>query len=81
MLMWITDSGHGWLKVPLSKVKELGIADKISACSYMDRTYAYLEEDCDAHLFLEAAQIEPNDIKVIMHFENAPIRNYARFSI
>jgi len=45
------DPSHGWLKVPKSLLKELGIEDKISSCSYMRAEYAYLEEDCDLYLF------------------------------
>lgn len=46
------DPGHGWIQVSLEEVKRLGI--KPSRYSYQDRTHAYLEEDCDAGLFIEA---------------------------
>lgn len=48
------DPGHGWLQVPLAELKELGILNKISMYSYTDGEYAYLEEDCDMGVFLEA---------------------------
>ena len=48
------DPGHGWLEVPMREIAELGIADKISSCSYRDNANAYLEEDCDMAIFLEA---------------------------
>jgi hypothetical protein len=35
-------------------LKELGIADKISTYSYQANEYVYLEEDCDAGVFLRA---------------------------
>lgn len=41
------DTGHGWLQVPHSFIWELGLQDRISIYSYVDETYAYLEEDCD----------------------------------
>jgi hypothetical protein len=50
---FISTPGHGYLRVPLAELKELGIADKISGYSGMDSKYAYLEEDCDAPLFLQ----------------------------
>lgn len=52
------DPGHGWLEVPIELVRELGIADKISRFSYVsrDQKIAYLEEDCDAHRFVQAAE-------------------------
>ncbi len=53
---FISDPGHGWLLVPLAELVALGIADKISACSYIDKEGAWcaLEEDCDVVKFLRA---------------------------
>ena len=50
----IVDSGHGWLKVTHNELRQLGIADKISLYSYSNGEYAYLEEDCDAGVFIDA---------------------------
>jgi hypothetical protein len=52
------DPGHGWLEVPAALVRELGIAAQISAYSYIsqDGRTAYLEEDCDAYKFVQAAR-------------------------
>lgn len=49
-----TDAGHGWLEVPKSMLVELGIAEQVSGYSYQQGENAYLEEDCDAGLFIEA---------------------------
>lgn len=46
------DPGHGWLQVPHDLVHALGIAKDISAYSYRDHQFAYLEEDCDMGRFL-----------------------------
>ena len=46
------DSGHSWLQVPHELINQLGIKDFISAYSYRDAKYAYLEEDCDLGKFL-----------------------------
>ena len=51
-----SDPGHGWLKVEKAILRELGIADKISAYSHMRGDCAYLEEDCDATTFYYAYQ-------------------------
>ena len=51
---FITDPGHGWVKVPVNLLHTLGIADKISLYSYQRGDFAYLEEDCDATLFHRA---------------------------
>lgn len=48
------DPGHGWCKVPIAELYALEISDKISRCSYERRQYAYLEEDCDLAVFMEA---------------------------
>lgn len=50
----IHDPGHGWLKVPMQDLADLGLANKISCCSYVKGNYAYLEEDCDMAVFLAA---------------------------
>lgn len=52
---FITDPGHGWLKVPLADLNEFGVVHEITRHSYMTATHAYLEEDCDAPTFLKAA--------------------------
>src|SRR5690349_20594836 len=51
---FFSDPGHGWLKVPLKEIEQLGLLDKISNCSYANAGYIYLEEDCDLPLFLQA---------------------------
>jgi hypothetical protein len=53
-LYFYSDSSHGWLKVKKSELVALGIADKISRFSYMRDEYAYLEEDCDAQIYMRA---------------------------
>lgn len=51
---YISDPGHGWIKVPMSLLLDLGIEQDISAYSYMRGSDAYLEEDDDASLFMQA---------------------------
>jgi hypothetical protein len=53
-LTFHSDPGHAWLQVPLRTIDALGIAADISDYSYRDRTNAYLEEDCDAWVFIRA---------------------------
>lgn len=45
-----SDSGHGWLQVPVKDVIESGI--EVSDYSYRLNDTAYLEEDSDAGKFL-----------------------------
>ena len=51
---FITDPGHGWVKVPVRMLSQLEIAEKVSCYSYRRGAFAYLEEDCDASLFFAA---------------------------
>ena len=79
-LDFYSDPGHGWLKVDIQDLKELSIADKISSYSYKKANTAYLEEDCDAYLFMETAKQKGWQIEVKDHYqENTPIRNYPRY--
>jgi len=64
------DPGHGWLKVPLSKLDELGLADSISPYSFMRKGYAYLEEDSDAGKFIEALKKKGVEVTIDEHTAN-----------
>lgn len=65
---WFSDPGHGWLRVPLEQIVELGIKDDVSPFSYMDETYAYLEEDQDATHWLNTAF--EGDVEAYRNFSN-----------
>ena len=61
-LTFISDPGHGWMRVPLVDIAALGIETAVSTCSYIDGQFAYrsaevttsLEEDCDCAVYLDA---------------------------
>jgi hypothetical protein len=76
------DSGHGWLAVSRSMLKESGVADKISNCSYQKGNTVYLEEDCDMAIFVEA--LARKGMKVgygVEHTDgDSPIRGYDRYA-
>ena len=48
------DPGHGWLAVKRTELDRLGIADKITSCSYQRGGTVYLEEDRDMETFIAA---------------------------
>jgi len=76
-LIFHEDPGHGWLEVPFIELVHLGVAGKISTCSYMNAGKAYLEEDCDAGIYLDA--LNALDIKYefnTVYKDNTPIRTY-----
>lgn len=51
------DDGHAWLRVPIEDLRELGLLKRISRFSFIAKSlgYAFLEEDGDTALFVEAA--------------------------
>lgn len=74
------DGGHGWVKVSKALLKELGIADKVSTYSYQRGENAYLEEDCDASLLVNALKergIEPKFTD--KYSDRSKIRGYENY--
>jgi len=52
---FFSDPSHGWLRVDRETLAELGLnQNNFSEYSYIDVGYMYLEEDCDAPIFLSA---------------------------
>lgn len=51
---YIEDPGHGWLAVPVNNLKLLGIVKEITSYSFISGGYAYLEEDVDLGIYLDA---------------------------
>ena len=78
---YFTDAGHGWLKVSLPELRDLGIVDSISACSYLTLTHAYLEEDCDLPKFIKALDERGITYKIKDSYaHNSSIRGYGSYS-
>ena len=74
---FISDGGHGWLRVPRSEVDPL-LARRISRYTYADATYLYLEEDCDAPLVMGALNITGDQFDYVHHDSESPIRQLPR---
>jgi len=81
--LFISDAGHGWVKVPREELKELGIEDKITNYSYQSPSgkFVYLEEDADATTFVEAFRKKfGEDPKFTERFVNySTVRNYPSY--
>ncbi len=77
-----SDPGHGWLEVSREELAMLHIDDAISQYSYQSGDKIYLEEDCDASLFIDA--LENIGIKFtfnsITSNNDSPIRMLKRYS-
>ena len=77
---FFADPGHGWLEVDREDLHALKLSEKISRYSYAKGNKVYLEEDCDASLFLDSAKAEGWTINIQEKYqENTPIRNYQNY--
>jgi hypothetical protein len=81
-----SDYGHGWLAVKRDELKKLGILDKITHFSYQSKSgkTVYLEEDCDATLFVNTYKAKfGKDLELGHHsyVDRSPIRSYPRFEL
>ena len=83
-LTFHTDPGHGWLEVPRNLLIESGIIGKVSRYSYQDTHaphHVYLEEDCDASLFVDAMKAKGIEIDFKDSYsENTFVLRLHRFS-
>lgn len=59
---WVVDLGHGWLRVPVVSAEGLAVSEY----SYIDRSggWLYLEEDCDAGVWLRAHGLRADSFPV-----------------
>ena len=78
-----SDPGHGWLRVHLLVLAELGLLSAISNCSYLRGDCAYLEEDADYSRFIEAFEAKYRRKPIIRELPQADrssrIRNYESY--
>ncbi len=85
-LHWYSDSGHGWLGVPVRVLIASGVAGDISHCSYLSKKtkVAYLEEDRDALTFLAAIGMsydQSTDIPATMYDGHCFIRQLPSYEV
>lgn len=75
------DPGHAWVKVKLAELEKLGISKYITAFSYVRGNHAYLEEDCDAGVLIDALEARGIEPKFKFHHTDnrSKIRGYASF--
>ena len=81
-LNYYQDPGHGWVKVGLQTLVDLGIHDKITRYSYVRKNHAYLEEDCDLGLLFKVCNAKGIKIVLREHHTNksSKIRAYQSYS-
>lgn len=81
---WLQDPGHGWLSVPVAYLMDVCSAEdigKISQYSYIKGKSVYLEEDCDAGIFIYAWKRKYNTFHYVFssNEKRSPICSYDRF--
>ena len=76
-----SDAGHGWLRVLRVELVRLYLENKISGYSYMNGPWAYLEEDCDAGLFLDATKLDRSKIVDVWDGNDSKIRGYQSYRL
>jgi hypothetical protein len=73
-LKFISDPGHGWLRVPRGDVAASGY--RPSRYSYRSSEYIYLEEDCDIQGFFEWLGVAPElvapTVSYVSHLDRTP---------
>ena len=76
-----SDAGHAWLECDRSELERFVDLSEVSSCSYQKGGKVYLEEDCDAGLFLQALRDSGIEFEFIEknHPTDSPIRKYERF--
>ena len=77
------DPGHAWCRFPLARLEALGIADKISAYSYQNGINAFLEEDYDLGILVQALQDRGYECRfhsTSTGTKSSKIRSYAPYS-
>lgn len=86
VMVFHSDDGHGWLQVPRSYVKRMGIESRISGLSHEDSINLYLEEDCDLALFVETLKLPENGLMPAFweaipkeDVETSPVRELPRY--
>jgi len=81
-LYFFCDAGHGWLKVRRDVLAKFVDLTKVTPYSYAKNDDVYLEEDCDAPLFLNALKNAGVEFVVASRYSSyrSRIRNYPRFT-
>ena len=64
----------------MAELRRLGIERQITPFSYRHGDTAYLEEDCDAALFVEALRAQGIEVKLVPRYQEVTsIRRYNHY--
>jgi hypothetical protein len=78
-----SDPSHGWFAVKRQALINFGLTDKVTKYSYQRGATVYLEEDCDATLYLNALRERGIEYTIEEKYtdKSHPIRSYERFVV
>jgi hypothetical protein len=77
-----SDPGHGWLAVKMKELISFGLETKISSYSYQKGKTVYLEEDCDASLFVKTLKEKNIPFELRESYQDkTPIRYYDSYKV
>lgn len=83
-VVFLSDPGHGWVKVSREKVRKLGFLHKVSQYSYQNSKWLFLEEDCDAARLVEACKEQNVALKIKNKKQSnkqSKVRSYEHFRL
>lgn len=76
-MYWITDAGHGWLAVDLSKYPDA--VKSGTGFGFQKKGTIYLEEDCEAtHFLFQHPEIDPKELRVVNDGDYSHIRMFPK---
>ena len=80
-LQVFSDPGHAWARFPKARLIKLGIADKVSPYSYERNGQAFLEEDCDLSILVDALKARGYTVNFKQNHTNrsSKIRSYSSY--
>ncbi len=79
---WYIYTGHAWLEVTRPELIDLDIENRISDYSYQQFDFVYLEEDRDAHIFIDAWEKRIGSTfttRILKYTHNIDIRSFHHF--
>lgn len=65
MKYFVETPSHGYLRIPTSELKKLGIIPQITGFSKIGVRVSYLEEDCDYGTYLKASGASHSDFPTV----------------
>lgn len=80
-LTYVQDPSHGWIAADLTLLIRLGLTGNLSPYSYREGSIVWLEEDCDAPMFITALRNAGISYEIAdVHVQHTHIRDLPRWT-